>query len=85
MNRPGETGGQRHADMHPATHKRVNAAAEVGRRLASYGEACRLLGVGEVLPAYTDRKRGELDQALAMLVEAAQEEGMAGAKEVTAA
>jgi hypothetical protein len=64
-----------HADMHPLTKARVDAGAGLGRCLAALTEAHCLLAQDEVTGAYVTRKRGEYDQALQRLVEAAQAEG----------
>jgi hypothetical protein len=61
--------------MHPLTKARVDAQAEVGRRLAAYAEASRLLGERIVSVAFVERRKDEYQQALQRLVEAAQAEG----------
>lgn len=70
-----KTGHHQHADMRLPTKARVDAQAMLGRALAEYGEACELLGKGEVLPAYEERKLAAFNKALQRLVEAAQAEG----------
>jgi hypothetical protein len=71
----GTAPGVRHRDMHPLTKRRVDAQADVGRRIAAYGEACVQLGRKRVTAEYVSDKRAELNQGLAILVEAAQNEG----------
>ena len=71
------TAGKLHAEMHSATVARLNAYSNVGRKLKAYGDACELLGRGEVNPPFVDRHHRALDEAISALVAAAFEEGAA--------
>ena len=74
----GTAAGVRHKDMHPATKARVDQQAEVGRRIALLAQAAGDEAAGDVSARYVARRRNDLYEAIAELVDAAILEGAAG-------
>ena len=63
-----------HADMSPETKARVDAGAQLGRKLAEYAQAFALHRQNDISERYLRCKRSEYDAALERLIEATIEE-----------
>lgn len=58
----------------PASRRRLNVQAQLGREVSAYGEACRMVERGEVTQQLVDRKRECVRQRINELVEAVETE-----------